>query len=448
MREYKIIKAASMIRLPLLILLVTSFSTNNAFPQKIKQDKDIPLSAEQQILIIDRISRIFTEYYPLPKVAKEITGYITKKLKKDEYLQITGIAEFTNQVTKDMRSISKDYHIRISPYEKIPEDLLAEEKLGSADDNFGFHKVEILPANIAYIELTSFNDPSTAGPTAIAAMNFVANSDALIIDLRLNGGGDEDMATFISSYFFDKSTHLTDYYIRKENKTYQVWTLNWVPGKRMTDIPVYILLSDYSYSSAEVLAYALQQLGKAVIIGDTTRGGVHGVKYMSFPELAINMKVPYTQEINPYSKTNYIDGIIPDIPVSSDKAYNTAYLTACRKLLGSEKDTLKRYKLEWALSGCEVDLHPVDLSEASLTDYTGRYQNIQFTIECGKLYIQSSDGVRQELAPMGDDLFKYKEQKESKYRIQFTRDETGKVIEFFWLDSDGDRHPPKLRTNK
>ena len=431
-----------------LILLVIFSLTNHSFSQEGRGKMDIQLTFEKRTKIVDEISEIFSDYYPLPDVAKEMTGYINKKLKKGEYRQFTAIAEFTSQLTKDLRTISKDYHIKISPYEKIPDDLLAEIKLGSGDDNYGFQKVENLPGNIGYINLTSFNNTRSAGVTAIAAMNFVANSDALIIDLRLNGGGDESMAQFISSYFFDESTYITSYYIRKDDKTEQRWTQNWVSGPRMTDIPIYILLSSFSYSSSEVLAYALQQLGKAVIIGEKTRGGVHGVRYMSFPEISINMKVPYSQEINPYSKTNYIDGIIPDISTSADKAYIVANIEACKKILKTEKDTVKRYKLEWVLSGYEIDLKPMISNNDALSEYVGVYKNIQFILEFGKLYLQSNGGVKQELIQMDVDLFKYKEQKEEKYRMQFSRDETGKVIEFYWFDRDGDIHPPKKRINE
>jgi retinol-binding protein 3 len=121
---------------------------------------------------------------------------------------------------------------------------LAEIKLGYPENNYGFQKIEILPGNIGYINLTTFNNPKTAGATAIAAMNFVANSDALIIDLRLNGGGDEAMARLISSYFFDKSTHLTDNFIRKDSITEQIWTQEWVTGPKITEAPIYILMSN------------------------------------------------------------------------------------------------------------------------------------------------------------------------------------------------------------
>ncbi len=355
------------------------------------------------------------------------------------------MAKFTSQLTTDLRARSNDLHIKVTPYEKLPDDLLAETRLGSPEKNYGFRKVEIMLGNIGYLELISFRNPKSAGPTAIAAMNFLAHCDALIIDLRLNGGGDTEMDKFLSSYFFDKSKHLTDIYFRKDDKTEQTWTQTWVPGPRISDVPIYILLSRITYSAAEGFSYQLQQLGRAILIGEKTRGGAHGVQYQSYPELSINLKVPYTRDINPYSKSNYIDGVIPDIEVPAGKALITARMEAFKKLLETETNKEKRYALEWIFSGYEADFDSVILDDEALSEYVGIYGNVEFILECGKLYEKWGNRTKQELIPMGNDQFKYREKKEEKFRVQFSRDEKGKVTEFFWHDSDGDKHPVKIR---
>jgi len=429
------------------LLFVSAFIilSNLAFSQDKSIEIDNYLTVEKRSAIIDKIMDVFNEYYPLPDVAADMTKFINQKRQEGEYDKFTDMVKFTSQLTTDLRSLSNDLHIKVTPYEKLPDDLLAEMRLGSPDENYGFRKVEILLGNIGYIELISFNNPKSAGPTAIATMNFVAHCDALIIDLRSNGGGDTDMDQFLSSYFFDGSKHLYDLYIRKDDKTKQIWTLNWVPGPRISDVPIYILLSRNTYSAAEAFSYQLQQMGRAVLIGEKTKGGAHGVQYQSYPELLINLKVPYTRDINPYSKTNYIDGVIPDIAVPAGKALITTNIEACKKLLETETNKEKRYKLEWVLSGYEADITPTVLDEEALSEYVGIYENVQFILECGKLYEQWEDKTKLELIPMGNDQFKYREKKEEKFRIQFSRYEKGKVTEFFWHDSDGDKHPVKRR---
>ncbi|NPD47351.1 MULTISPECIES: S41 family peptidase [unclassified Lentimicrobium] len=431
----------------LVVLLLQIINPYSSFSQKSNSYKNDQLTSRNRSEIIEKTKEIFLEYYPLPEVSLKMINYLNEKQKKGDYHQFKNVKDFTSQLTKDLRKISNDDHIRVYPYEKIPDDLLAEIKLGYPENNFGFQKVEIQTGNIGYINLTTFNNPKSAGPTAIAAMNFVANSDALIIDLRLNGGGDEAMAQLISSYFFDKSTHLTDNFIRKDSITEQRWTQEWVSGPRITEVPIYILMSNYSYSSAEVLAYQLQQLKRAKIVGEKTRGGAHGVRYMSFPDILINLKVPYSQEINPYSKTNYINGVIPDFPCSSDKALIVAQLEAAKELLKTETDSLKKHKLEWSIAGKEIELNPKNIGSLELSEYQGIYKNIKISIEREGLILQRGNSIKQEMIPMGNDVFKYKDINEEKYRIQFTRNENGIISGMYDFDSDGDKYPLKEKTN-
>jgi hypothetical protein len=429
----------------ILIVIATIILLYSASAQSISIKPDDRLTAKQRAAIIEKIAEIYNEYYPLPDMAAAMIDYLNKKRENNEYDQFTALNEFISQLQTDLRFLSNDQHIRVMPYEKIPDDLQAEMKLGTPDDNYGFQKVELLPGNIGYIELNTFINPITAGPTAVAAMNFVAHCDALIIDLRLNGGGDTDMGQFLSSYFFDRRTHLTDNYTRQEDKTDQFWTQVWVPGPRITEAPIYILLSKFTFSAAEEFAYDLQQLGRAKIIGAKTRGGAYSVKYMSFPELSINLKVPYTRDINPYSKTDYVGGVIPDIETSTKNAFPAANIEAIKLLLKTESDEDKKYKLQWALAGYEVDINPIVLTDAELAEYPGAYGDSQISVECGKIYYEDKHKIIYELVPMGDDSFKYRDQGQAKYRIQFSRDEKGKVVAFYEHDNDGDKYPVQTR---
>ncbi|MFH1851593.1 MAG: S41 family peptidase [Candidatus Neomarinimicrobiota bacterium] len=429
-------------------LLVISFFI--AFPKSAisQANTSVPLTSQKRSAIIKKTAEIFAEFYPIPEVSTEMIGYIDKRQREGAYDKFNNVDDFTSQLTKDMRSKSNDDHIRVYPYEKIPDDLAAEKKLGSPENNYGFQRVEILPGNIGYINLTTFINPKTAGSTAVAAMNFVAHCDALIIDLRFNGGGDEAMAQFLSSYFFDQSTHMTDVITPKDNLTEQIWTQEWVPGLRITVAPIYILMNTYSYSSAEVLAYQLQQIRRAKIVGEKTKGGVHGVRFMSFPDLSINLKVPYKTEINPYSKTNYINGVMPDITASSREALIVAHSELAKLLLTTETNIKKKYLLEWIIAGYEIDRNPIIRNDKKLAEYVGTYANVVITLDCSTLMLQRNDFKKQAMIPMGDDLFKFKDINEQKYRVQFIRDDKGKITGLSDLDSDGDTYPVKERERK
>ena len=203
---------------------------------------------------------------------------------KGDYNAISDGDTFASQMTKDLQAVSHDKHLRVNfnsfkappRRDPTPEDEARFHKQMERD-NCAFDKVEILPNNIGYIKFDGFMDAGFCGPTVVAAMGFVAHTDALIFDLRQNGGGQPAMVTMIASYLFDKPTHLIDIYNRKEDKTTQNWTLSYLPGQRMPTQPVFVLTSTRTFSGAEEFAFDLKNQKRATIVGETTGGGAHPV---------------------------------------------------------------------------------------------------------------------------------------------------------------------------
>ena len=106
--------------------------------------------------------------------------------------------------------------------------------------NCGFEKVERFPSNVGYLKFNFFADPKVCGPTATAAMGLLAHVDALIVDMRENGGGDPRMVAYVTSYLFKERTHLNDLYVRPTNKTHEFWTDPSLPGSKLGETPVYV----------------------------------------------------------------------------------------------------------------------------------------------------------------------------------------------------------------
>jgi len=198
--------------------------------------------------------------------------------------------------------------------------------------NCGFEKVEHLSGNIGYVKFDMFADPEVCGPTAIAAMNLLSNVDAIIFDLRENGGGDPAMIALISTFLFDQPTHLNDLWERKNDVTHQYWTLPYVPGKRLDGKPVYVLTSKVTFSGAEEFSYNLKNLKRATIVGETTGGGAHPVSGQRIDDHFL-IGVPYARAINPISKTNWEGtGVEPDVKVAASNALTTAEKLALEKV--------------------------------------------------------------------------------------------------------------------
>ena len=204
-------------------------------------------------------------------------------------------------------------------------------------DNFGIRRVERLDGNVGYLDVRRVPVPANAGPAITAAMELVAGTYALIIDLRHNGGGSPEGVVYWCSYLLEEHpTHLNDIFHADTGETRQFWALPYVPGTRYVDRPVYVLTSSRTFSGGEDFAYTLQALGRAEVIGETTGGGAHPTR--PFPiSPAVHIGIPFARSINPVTGTNWQGtGVVPDVAVPEDQAYDVAYARALRHVLAAD----------------------------------------------------------------------------------------------------------------
>ena len=188
-------------------------------------------------------------------------------------------------------------------------------KMGQLD-NFGIRRVERLDGNVGYLDLRRMPVPANAGPAITAAMELVAGTYALIIDMRHNGGGSPEGVVFWCSYLVGEQppVHLNDIFRADTGETRQFWALPYVPGTRYPeDHPVYVLTSDRTFSGGEDLCYTLQALGRAEVVGETTGGGAHPTR--PFPiSAAVHIGIPFARSVNPVTGTNWQGtGVVPDV---------------------------------------------------------------------------------------------------------------------------------------
>jgi C-terminal processing protease CtpA/Prc len=306
------------------------------------QQPDSTIDAATRTQIIDSISKRLNEAYVFPEIAKKMEASLRERVDKKEYDQITSAKTFAETLTRDLQAVSKDKHLRVR-YSHEPLPVRQPRREPSAEErdeqrrelnwmNHGFNKVERLRGNIGYIEFRGFFDPELASETLAAAMNFVSSTDALIFDLRANGGGSPEMVALVCSYLFGPDpVHLNDLYWREGNRTDEFWTRKEVAGKRYLNKDVYVLTSKRTFSGAEEFTYNLKNLKRATIIGETTGGGAHPGGGFRINE-HFNMFVPTGRAISPITKTNWEGtGVKPDIEVPADQALVVARLTAMKK---------------------------------------------------------------------------------------------------------------------
>jgi hypothetical protein len=301
--------------------------------------ENVTLDAADRKKVIDGVNVGLKEYYVEPAAAQQMGDALKAHETKGDYDAISDGDAFAARLSKDLQEVSHDKHLRVdfSPFkipprtEPTPEDQ-ARFHQQMEHDNCAFDKVEILASNIGYVKFDGFMDASFCGPTVVAAMGFVAHADAIIFDLRQNGGGQPAMVTLIASYLFDKPTHLIDIYNRKEDSTTQNWTLSYLPGPRLTKQPVFVLTSKRTFSGAEEFAFDLKNQKRATIVGETTGGGAHPVSGHAVADYFM-VGVPFAKSLDPVTKTNWEGtGVEPDVKVPAADALATAEKLAIEKI--------------------------------------------------------------------------------------------------------------------
>ncbi|MCD4730642.1 MAG: S41 family peptidase [Bacteroidales bacterium] len=412
------------------------------------QNVDAPLTCQEKSAVIDSIVNQLKANYVFPDIADKIAVRIEGNLKKGVYNLIQEPKEFANRLNEDLQSVSNDKHIKVSCNPKRhsiqKQTVTAEDSLIRLNNyindmkrsNFGFKEAKILDGNIGYLNLIRFSDIKYAGETAVAAMNFLSNCDALIIDLRYNGGGRLAMIPLITSYFFDsKPVHLNSFYWRPTDSYTQTWTLPYVYGKRYPSMPVYILTSKRTFSAAEEFCYNLKNLKRATLIGETTRGGAHpgggGVKVTD----RFMIWIPTGRAINPITNTNWEGkGVIPHIEISSDKALTKAHIIAIEMLIDNNQDDELNQYYEWYLDALKVKNKPVIIEEFVIKSYTGIYGSHNVSFENNKLFLKNGNGTKYELIPMSQNEFMLKGL--SHFRIRFIS-EKNKIVALEDFYDDG-----------
>jgi hypothetical protein len=322
---------------------------------QIEPSTGITLDASARAAVIDGVLGALNESYVFPDVAKQMDAAIRARQQRKEYDAITSGPEFAQLLTNHLREISRDLRLRVTFVEQAApppgpppasgQTVEDRQRTIGGRQNFGFARVERLAGNIGYVDLRGFMPPALAGDTGTAAMNFLASADAVIFDLRQNGGGDPAMVAFMTSYLVGpQPVHLNDFYSRPGNETRQSWTLPYVPGRRLTATDVYILTSARTFSGAEEFTYNLKHLKRAIVVGQTTGGGAHTVADRRINEHFV-IAVPSGRPINAVTRSNWEGvGVEPDVKVPAEIALKAAHLMALEKqrdIIGDDAPMLR-----------------------------------------------------------------------------------------------------------
>lgn len=314
------------------------------------------VTASERRELVQRLRALLGEEYVDPGAAARLSTALQGK-------ELTGACHALRQgqaladcLTDGLRAVVHDKHLwigfrpdgaRDEPADGPAHTELDQWRAAIARDNFGFDRVQRLPGNIGYLSFRVFAYPYLAAETASAAMTFIAHSDALIIDLRNNMGGDPQMVALLASYLFDGPVRLNDIRYRKDDRVQSSWTSAQVPGARFGGSkPVFVLTSPATFSAAEDFAYALQARGRATLVGARTGGGARPAREFRIGA-RFTASIPYAESRSPLTGTNWEGiGVKPDVEVDPLQGPKVAVRLALQTLIerGDTPDRIATWK--------------------------------------------------------------------------------------------------------
>jgi hypothetical protein len=325
----------------LLHCVLTFWAPAAALPEHVLLS-DTTVDAGVRRRVVEAAGDRLAEQYVFPDVAQRARARLRTRLAQGAYDRLIHGDSFAAALTADLQAVTGDRHVGVLfdpvrrpavEWEKPTPEALERTRRAQAFSNFAFKKVERLNGNIGYLRVDQFLSPTVAGETLAAAMTFVANTEALIIDLRYNPGGDPAAVALMASYLVPPvPAQLTGVVARDGTET-QSWTLPFVQGARFAGREVFVLTSARTGSAAEAFAYDLQALGRARVVGERSAGAANPGGTVRVDERFM-VFVPTGRAVNPVTRSNWEGrGVTPDIPVSAEAAQQTAYVAALRAVL-------------------------------------------------------------------------------------------------------------------
>jgi retinol-binding protein 3 len=296
--------------------------------------------------------------------------------------------------------------------------------------NFDFGKVEILPGNVGYLQVGGLHAPDLAGETAAAALRFLANTDAIILDLRSSPGGTQQMVNLLASTFLpdDGRVLLTSQFRGQQPNVHTV--ASELPIARRADVPLYILTSKRTFSAGEALPYILQQHGRATIVGEQTAGAGNPNTFVNLG-YGLMASISIGSTSHPKTGTSWEGtGVIPDVNVPAGDALRRAHMEALRILAANTSDPRRKAALEGEAAAIEWDGRTTDLQR-----FAGLYGERQFAVDQGVLQMIRGTNPPQPLQQIGETTFRLRDLA----RYEFETDAQGTIVAVTTTGPDGVR---------
>jgi hypothetical protein len=411
----------------------------------LQADENNSLSADKRGSVIREVAEVIDSNYFDADKAHKISKELLNDLSAGKYNDIKDSNMLAAEMTKTLSKHDKHFNMRFTGGQEQQRVRQRSHASNESDPyaalrrrNFGYSEVKLLPGNVGYIKLNEFADIQGAIETAIGALKFIENTDAVVFDLRENTGGAPSMVQFLISHFLPSGgeTLINTFVSRDREYPREMWSLNTHPVGNRPEVPLYILTSGSTGSAGEAFPYHLKAMGRGTVVGETTYGAGNPGHPFALDGENYSLFISTGGARNPITHTNWEGtGAIPNIDVSAELALDTALVDIYKKLGESNEDPIQKMSLDWATELLSIKLNPVVLSEKDMQRYQGVFGSRKVYVENGELLYQREGASVLHLVPLGNDRFAFSES--DNYRIVIKADTNGKAETMTLHISDG-----------
>jgi hypothetical protein len=389
-----------------------------------------PFDVAARRAVVDTIVALLDRHYVDADTGKLIGRVLADQAKSGAYDLLTDPFRFAERLTNDLRAVNGDKHLLVAydpehpamrpgpeglhmlappdvqrARHEPPPDIAAQIRR----NHFALGSVDVLPGNIGYFEIRGFSGMAEAKDAVVDALKYLQYTDAMIFDLRRNGGGSAELVNFIISHFTGPDT-LASLTVtnRSGHEKFTRYTLASVPGPRRTDVPVYVLTSGFTASAGEDFSFVLKNLGRATIVGQPTAGAGHNNAFLDAGH-GFGISLSFTRVADPKTGAEWERiGVQPDVVVDQADALKTAQLLALKKIASTVTDDADRKETLAALTeSMDAQLHPRVVPAKTLASYAGEYEGGKSVrVADGKLALSLHAGAPPlELVAVSDTVF-------------------------------------------